>query len=234
MNVYGAYGQNLSLQFNQEKISLLEREFILAFAHVRGGGELGKEWYNEGKHMQKMNSFTDFISCTKFLIDNKYTSPSLMTAIASSAGGLILGTVMNMRPDLYKAMILKYPFVDILTSMMDPSLPLTIHEYDEWGNPNNIDVFNYILSYDPYRNIKLQPYPHILVTASTIDPRVPYWQPVKWVAKLKVIKEQLKFDSNILLHTDQDSGHFGAGGAYNYLWQEAQIYCFLINSISRK
>lgn len=191
---------------------------------------MGAKWYEDGKQLNKKNSFSDFIACTEYLHKNRYSDPSLTAAYASSAGGLLLGSVLNSRPELYKAMIVRVPFVDVVTSMLDPSLPLTVHEYDEWGNPNNPKVLEYILSYDPYRNIRNTNYPSLFVTGSWIDNRVPYWHPAKWVAKLRENSPK----STIVLKMEKDLGHFGDTGRYSYFKDVSLQYAFLFQELGLK
>ena len=223
---YGAYGDNINPYFEQEVISLLDRGFIYVVANVRGGSEMGQDWYDDGKMLNKKNSFYDFIDVTNYLISNDYTSPKKVYAWGESAGGLLVGTVINMRPDLYKGVYAQVPFVDTLTTMLDPSIPLTIGEYDEWGNPEEKSFYDYIKTYSPYDNIKPQNYPHIYVTAGFHDSQVQYWEPAKWVAKLR----ETKLDNNLLLlHTDMNSGHGGASGRTESLKQLASGFSFLIS-----
>ena len=223
---YGAYGESISPYFEQEIISLLDRGFIYVVANVRGGSEMGQKWYEEGKMLNKKNTFYDFIDVTQLLISDRYTSPKKVYAWGESAGGLLVGTVINMRPDLYNGIYAQVPFVDTLTTMLDPSIPLTIGEYDEWGNPENKEFYDYIKSYSPYDNIKAQNYPHIFVTAGFHDSQVQYWEPAKWVAKLR----DNKLDDNLLLlHTDMNSGHGGASGRIESLKQLASGFSFLLS-----
>lgn len=222
---YGAYGINSEPYFNENRISLLDRGFIFAIAHIRGGADLGEEWYKAGKLLRKKNSFTDFICCAEHLIKEGYTDAHNLCALGASAGGLLMGAVINIRPDLFKAIVAKVPFVDVLNTMLDPSLPLTVTEYEEWGNPEEKDYFEYIRSYSPYDNVKPQAYPHLLITAGLNDPRVSYWEPAKWTAKLRALKK----DKNLLLlKTNMDAGHGGASGRYEYLKEIAFEYAFLI------
>lgn len=222
---YGSYGISIDPGFSSGRLSLLNRGFVYAIAHIRGGGDMGRPWYDAGKLKNKMNTFSDFIACAEFLIQEKYTSPEKLAASGGSAGGLLMGAVVNQRPDLFKAMILDVPFVDALNTMLDASLPLTVTEYDEWGNPEDPDVFKLIRSYAPYENIRSQKYPHMLVTAGLNDPRVQYWEPAKWTAKLRA----LKTDQNLLLLiTHMGSGHGGPSGRYAYLKEIARDYAFMI------
>jgi oligopeptidase B len=223
---YGAYGDNVNPYFEQEMISLLDRGFVYAVANVRGGSEMGQYWYDDGKMLKKKNTFYDFIDVTEFLIKEKYTSPKKVYAWGVSAGGLLVGTVANMRPDLYNGLYAQVPFVDALTTMLDPSLPLTIGEYDEWGNPEDKTYYDYIKSYSPYDNITSKDYPHIFVTAGLHDSQVQYWEPAKWVAKLRTMKT----DNNLLLlQTDMNAGHGGASGRVESLRQLSLGFSFLLS-----
>lgn len=223
---YGAYGHSLEPRFSSSRLSLLDRGFVFAIAHTRGGGEMGRQWYEDGKWLKKKNSITDFIACAEHLIREKYTNPEALFASGASAGGLLVGAVMNMRPELFKGFVLDVPFVDVLNTMLDPTIPLTVPEYDEWGNPAaSREYYYYIKSYAPYENISSKHYPNILVTAGLNDPRVPYWEPAKLTAKLR----ELKTDKNLLvLKTNMDSGHGGASGRYEYLKEIAFEYAFLL------
>jgi oligopeptidase B len=222
---YGAYGLNTEPYFNSNRISLLDRGFIFAMAHIRGGADLGEPWYKAGKLLKKMNTFHDFIACAEHLIAEKYTDTEHLCAMGGSAGGLLMGAVTNLRPDLFEAVVAKVPFVDVLNTMLDPNLPLTVTEYEEWGNPQEKEYFDYIRSYSPYDNVKAQDYPHMLITAGLNDPRVSYWEPAKWTAKLRTYKTD---DKLLLLKTNMDAGHGGASGRYEYLKEVAFEYAFLI------
>lgn len=223
---YGSYGYSIEPAFNPNRISLLERGFIFALAHIRGGGDMGKQWYLDGKLLNKKNTFTDFIACAEHLQEEKYTSEQKLVAVGGSAGGLLIGAVANMRPDLFKILVAHVPFVDVINTMADASLPLTITEYEEWGNPNEKVYFDYIYSYSPYENVKAQDYPHMLITAGLNDPRVSYWEPAKWTAKLRSLKTD---DNRILLKTNMEAGHAGASGRHNYLKEVAFEYAFIFN-----
>lgn len=224
--VYGAYGHTIDPYFSSIRLSLLDRGFIYAIAHVRGGEYLGRPWYEDGKLFNKKNSFTDFIACSKFLIEKEYTSSNHLYALGGSAGGLLIGAVINMEPGLYNGVIAAVPFVDILTTMLDESIPLTTGEYDEWGNPNEKDYYDYMKSYSPYDNISVQKYPHILVTTGLHDSQVQYWEPAKWVAKLR----DKKTDTNkLLLKTNMKAGHGGASGRFEALKEDAEEYAFLLD-----
>ncbi len=222
---YGSYGMTMDPGFSSDRLSLLERGFVYAIAHVRGGGELGKPWHDDGKLLRKKNTFSDFIACSEYLIDRCYTSADRLTILGGSAGGLLVGAVLNMRPDLFHAAIAKVPFVDVLNTMLDPSLPLTIVEYEEWGNPEDKQYYDYIRSYSPYDNVEPKPYPTLLITAGLNDPRVSYWEPAKWAARLRA----LKTDRNVLLlKTNMGTGHFGPSGRYDRLRETAFDYAFLL------
>ncbi len=221
---YGAYGISSEPYFSSNRLSLLDRGFIYAIAHIRGGGEMGRYWYDQGKLLNKKNTFTDFISCAEHLIAEKYTSENKLVIQGVSAGGLLIGSVNNMRPDLFKAVIANVPFVDLINTMMDPSIPLTVIEYEEWGNPNNPQYYDYMRSYSPYDNVKPKNYPNLLVTAGLNDPRVAYWEPAKFTAKLRA----LKTDKNLLLlKTNMGAGHGGASGRYDELKDVAFEYAFI-------
>ena len=221
---YGSYGSSMNAAFNSSRISLLNRGFVYALAHIRGGQEMGRQWYEDGKMMKKKNTFTDFIDVSRFLIKEKYTAANHLYAQGGSAGGLLMGAVANMAPELYNGMIAQVPFVDVVNTMLDERIPLTTNEYDEWGNPNNKEAYFYIKSYSPYENIEKKSYPNILVTTGLHDSQVQYFEPAKWVAKLRDVKE----GSNvILLKTDMDYGHGGASGRFDYLKDLALVYAFL-------
>jgi oligopeptidase B len=225
---YGAYGAMLDPDFTSNRISLLDRGFVYAIAHIRGSTALGREWYEDGKILKKKNSFTDFIASAEHLIQEGFTSKEKLAIMGVSAGGLLVGACMTMRPDLYKAVIAKVPFVDVINSMSDPTIPLTTHEYDEWGNPENKEQYEYMLSYSPYDNIKAVDYPNLLLTAGYNDPRVMYWEPAKFAAKLR----ELKTDDNLLLlKTNFHAGHAGSSGRYDFLKEVAFEYVFLIDRL---
>lgn len=223
---YGSYGSTIDPYFSNVRLSLLDRGFIFVIAHVRGGEYLGRKWYEDGKLLKKKNTFTDFIDCTKHLIQEKYTSPEHMYASGGSAGGLLMGVVANTAPQLYKGIIASVPFVDVVTTMLDETIPLTTGEYDEWGNPNDPDYYFYMKSYSPYDNVIAQDYPHMLVTTGLHDSQVQYWEPAKWVARLR----DLKTDSNkLLFHTNMEAGHGGASGRFEALREVAEEYAFLLD-----
>ncbi|MCB0093562.1 MAG: S9 family peptidase, partial [Caldilineaceae bacterium] len=225
LNGYGSYGVSNDPDFNSNRISLLDRGVTFAIAHVRGGGEMGRPWYENGKFLHKKNTFGDFAACAQHLVDQGYTSPDLLGATGRSAGGLLMGAVANLRPDLFKVIIAGVPFVDVINTMLDASIPLTAVEYEEWGNPNDPQFYVYMKSYAPYENVEAKAYPHILATAGLNDPRVQYWEPAKWVAKLRT----LKTDSNrLLLKTNMGAGHGGASGRFDYLEEVAFEYAFLL------
>lgn len=222
---YGSYGNTIDPYFSSVRLSLLDRGFVFAIAHVRGGEYLGRTWYESGRQLTKKNTFTDFIACSKFLIDASYTSTGHLYAMGGSAGGLLMGTIMNMAPELYKGVVAAVPFVDVLTTMLDDSIPLTTGEYDEWGNPNDETYYRYIKSYSPYDNVKPLAYPNTLVTTGLHDSQVQYWEPAKWVAKLRDVQQG---DNLILLHTNMDAGHGGASGRFEALKEVAMEYAFLL------
>ena len=228
---YGSYGITVEPGFSSPRVSLLDRGFIFAIAHIRGGQEMGRRWYEDGKLLKKKNTFTDFIACAEFLIKEQFTSPEKMAVMGASAGGLLMGAVTNMRPDLFNAVVAKVPFVDVVNTMLDASLPLTVTEYEEWGDPNQKAYYDYIQSYAPYENVENKNYPNILATAGLNDPRVSYWEPTKWVAKLR----SLKTDENLLLlRTNMGAGHGGASGRYDYLKEIAFEYAFIIDRVGKK
>ena len=222
---YGSYGNTIDPYFSSVRLSLLDRGFVFAIAHVRGGEYLGRTWYESGRQLTKKNTFTDFIACSKFLIDASYTSTGHLYAMGGSAGGLLMGAIMNMAPELYKGVVAAVPFVDVLTTMLDDSIPLTTGEYDEWGNPNDETYYRYIKSYSPYDNVKPLAYPNTLVTTGLHDSQVQYWEPAKWVAKLRDVQQG---DNLILLHTNMDAGHGGASGRFEALKEVAMEYAFLL------
>ncbi len=222
---YGSYGNSLDAAFNSNRISLLDRGFAYAIAHIRGGQEMGRQWYEDGKMFKKKNTFTDFIDCADYLIKHDYTSSQHLYAMGGSAGGLLMGAVINMRPELFHGVVAQVPFVDVVTTMLDESIPLTTGEFDEWGNPKNKDSYEYMKSYSPYDNVTAKAYPNLLVTTGLHDSQVQYWEPAKWVAKLR----ELKTDNNLLLlHTDMETGHGGASGRFAALKEIAMEYAFLL------
>lgn len=223
---YGSYGATMDVYFSSARLSLLDRGFCFAIAHVRGGQELGRDWYEEGKLLKKKNTFTDFILCAEYLLEKGYTSVSHLYAMGGSAGGLLIGAVVNMRPDLWHGVVAQVPFVDVVTTMLDESIPLTTGEYDEWGNPNEKVYYDYMKSYSPYDNVSQKDYPNMLITTGLHDSQVQYWEPAKWVARLR----ELKTDSNkILLYTNMEAGHGGASGRFERLKEVALEYAFLLH-----
>ena len=225
---YGSYGSVIDADFNSNRLSLLDRGFVFAIGHIRGGSDLGRAWYESGKMLNKKNSFTDFIACAEHLIQEGFTSNKKLAILGGSAGGLLVSACLTMRPDLFQAVINKVAFVDVVTTMSDPTIPLTSLEWDEWGNPQVREHFEYMLSYSPYDNVRATAYPHMLITAGLNDPRVAYWEPAKFAAKLR----EMKTDDNILLlHTNYDAGHAGASGRYDYLKEVAIDFAFLIDRL---
>jgi oligopeptidase B len=223
---YGSYGVTMDCYFSSVRLSLLDRGFIYAIAHIRGGEDLGRPWYENGKLLKKKNTFTDFIDCSQFLTEQNYTSSQHLYAEGGSAGGLLMGAIVNMAPSLYHGVIAQVPFVDVVTTMLDDSIPLTTGEYDEWGNPNVKKYYNYMLSYSPYDNVTAQEYPNMYVATGLHDSQVQYWEPAKWVAKLR----NLKTDHNILyLDTNMDAGHGGASGRFEAIKEIAKEYSFLLD-----
>jgi len=222
---YGSYGHTVDASFSSVRLSLLDRGFIYAIAHIRGGEYLGREWYEDGKMLQKKNTFFDFIDAAKHLISENYTSPKHLYAMGGSAGGLLMGAVMNYNPELFNGIVAQVPFVDVVTTMLDETIPLTTGEYDEWGNPNEKEYYDYMKSYSPYDNIEAKNYPNTLITTGFHDSQVQYWEPAKWTAKLR----DLKTDNNILIFkTDMSSGHGGASGRFESLKEIALEYAFLL------
>ncbi|MEP7108924.1 MAG: S9 family peptidase [Ferruginibacter sp.] len=222
---YGSYGISSDPSFNSIRLSLLNRGFAFAIAHIRGGQELGRYWYEDGKMMKKKNTFTDFIDCAEFLIADKFTSAKHLYANGGSAGGLLMGAVVNLRPDLWNGVIAAVPFVDVVTTMSDPSIPLTTNEYDEWGNPANKESYEYMKSYSPYDNVEKKPYPNMLVTTGLHDSQVQYFEPAKWVAKLRAMKTD---GNKLFLYTNMEAGHGGASGRFKPLRDKAREYSFLL------
>ena len=227
---YGSYGHSLDASFRSERLSLLDRGLIYAIAHVRGGEELGRHWYDDGKLMKKKNTFTDFIACAEHLVKANYTRKDRLFAMGGSAGGLLMGAVINMRPDLFKGVIASVPFVDVVTTMLDDDIPLTTSEYDEWGNPGDKSSYDYILSYSPYDNVEAKDYPHLLVVTSLHDSQVQYWEPAKWVARLRALKTD---DNRLLLKTYMAAGHGGVSGRYKRYRETAFLYAFLLDLAGR-
>jgi oligopeptidase B len=226
---YGSYESSIDPTFSPFRLSLLERGFIFAIAHVRGGGEMGRRWYEEGKLLHKGNTFTDFIAAAEHLIAQNWTRPGLLAARGGSAGGLLVGAAVNLRPDLFGAVVAEVPFVDCLTTILDETLPLTVMEWEEWGNPvDDPQIYAYMKSYSPYDNVEAKAYPPMLVTAGLNDPRVSYWEPTKWVAKLRDRKTD---DREILLKTEMGAGHMGPSGRYEAWKDESMVLSFVIDRL---
>ncbi len=228
---YGSYGYSTNPGFSPDRLSLLDRGFVFAIAHIRGGQEMGRQWYENGKLLKKINTFTDFIDAGDYLVKLGYTSPDQLCAQGGSAGGLLMGAVVNMRPELFKAVIANVPFVDVVTTMLDSSIPLTTSEYDEWGNPNLKEYYDYMLSYSPYDQVKKQNYPSMLVTTGLYDSQVQYFEPAKWVAKLRELKTD---DHILLLKINMEAGHGGVSGRFQRYRETAMIYTFLFNQVGVK
>ncbi len=223
---YGSYGHSMDATFSSTRLTLLDRGFVFAIAHIRGGEDLGRQWYEDGKLLKKKNTFTDFIDCSRFVIEQKYTSPEHLYAEGGSAGGLLMGVVVNLAPELYHGVIAQVPFVDVITTMLDETIPLTTGEYDEWGNPNLKKYYNYMVSYSPYDNVKKQNYPNMYVSTGLHDSQVQYWEPAKWVAKIRSIKT----DNTVLfLDTNMEAGHGGASGRFEAIKELAKEYSFLLD-----
>lgn len=227
---YGSYGNSVSPGFNHTRLSYVNRGFVYAIAHIRGGMEMGHQWYEDGKLLKKKNTFTDYITCAEYLIKNKFTARGQIIAIGGSAGGMLMGAVANMRPGLFRAIIAHVPFVDIINTMLDDTLPLTTREYNEWGHPNDKKHFDYILSYSPYDNVSAQDYPHMLIVSGMNDPRVTYWEPAKWTAKLRDMKTD---DKLLLLKTHMDFGHSGASGRFDFLKEKALDIAFALKALGK-
>ena len=223
---YGSYGASMDASFRGDRLSLIDRGFVFAIAHVRGGEELGRRWYEDGKLLKKKNTFTDFIDCAEYLVQRKYADPERLFAYGGSAGGLLMGAVVNMRPDLWRGVVAAVPFVDVVTTMLDDSIPLTTGEYDEWGNPAEREYYDYMLSYSPYDNVEAKDYPNLLVTTGLHDSQVQYWEPAKWVAKLRANRTD---DNLLLLHTEMDAGHGGKSGRFRRYEETALVYAFMLD-----
>ncbi len=223
---YGSYGASIDAAFASPRLSLVDRGFVFAIAHIRGGQELGRRWYDDGKLLKKKNTFSDFIACAEYLIQQGFTCPDKLFAMGRSAGGLLMGAVSNLRPDLFKGIVAEVPFVDVVTTMLDASIPLTTGEYDEWGDPNKKEYYDYMLSYSPYDNVARKNYPAMLITGGLHDSQVQYWEPAKWVAKLR----ELKIGTNpVLLKTNMEAGHGGASGRFRRHQETAFSYVFLLD-----
>ena len=228
---YGAYGLSIDPAFASPRLSLIDRGFVYAIAHVRGGQELGRQWYEDGRLLSKKNTFNDFIACAEYLIREKFTNPGKLFAMGRSAGGLLMGAIANMRPDLFKGVVAEVPFVDVITTMLDPSIPLTTGEYDEWGDPSQKEYYDYMLSYSPYDNVEAKNYPNLLITAGLHDSQVQYWEPAKWAAKLRA----LKTDKNrLVLKTNMDAGHGGISGRFKRHHEMVFVYAFLLDLATTK
>jgi oligopeptidase B len=227
---YGSYEASMDPGFSSIRLSLLDRGFVFAIAHIRGGGEMGRRWYLDGKLLQKRNTFTDFIACAEHLVSTGLTTSAQLAIRGGSAGGLLMGDVVNERPDLFGAVVAEVPFVDALNTILDPSLPLTVTEWEEWGNPvESADVYAYMKSYAPYENVEAKDYPAMLVTAGLNDPRVSYWEPAKFVAKLRATKT----DSNrLLMKTEMGAGHMGPSGRYDAWREEAMVLAFVLDTFA--
>lgn len=222
---YGSYGASIDADFSFSRLSLLDRGFVYAIVHVRGGGELGQQWYEDGKFLKKKNTFNDYLDACDALLKLGYGSPSLCYAMGGSAGGMLMGVAINQRPELFHGVIAQVPFVDVVTTMLDESIPLTTGEFEEWGNPQDPQYYKYMKSYSPYDNVTAQAYPHLLVTTGLHDSQVQYWEPAKWVAKLRELKTD---DHLLLLCTDMDSGHGGKSGRFKSYEGVAMEYAFLV------
>jgi oligopeptidase B len=223
---YGSYGYSMDPYFSSVRLSLLDRGFTFAIAHVRGGQEMGRQWYEDGKLLKKKNTFYDFIDCAKYLVENKYTSTDHLYASGGSAGGLLMGAIINMEPELWNGVIAGVPFVDVISTMMDETIPLTTFEFDEWGNPKDKTYYDYIKSYSPYDNIEEKAYPNLLITTGYWDSQVQYWEPAKWIAKLRANKTD---DNLLLMHCDMEVGHGGASGRFQRYKRVALEYSFLLD-----
>ncbi|MBC3784455.1 S9 family peptidase [Spirosoma utsteinense] len=228
---YGSYGYSTDPGFSSARLSLLDRGFIYAIAHIRGGQEMGRRWYEDGKMLKKKNTFNDFVDVSEYLIKNKYTNTDKLFAMGGSAGGLLMGAVINQAPQLYRGVVAAVPFVDVVTTMLDESIPLTTGEFEEWGNPKNKEYYDYMLSYSPYDNVEKKAYPNLLVTTGLHDSQVQYWEPAKWVAKLRTMKTD---NNQLLLHTNMEAGHGGASGRFQALKEIALEYAFMLNLVGER
>ncbi|MDQ1515225.1 MAG: oligopeptidase, partial [Actinomycetota bacterium] len=228
---YGSYEASSDPRFSSLRLSLLDRGFVWAIGHIRGGGEMGRAWYEAGKLAQKMNTFTDFVACAEHLVDTGWTSPDRLAILGGSAGGLLVGAAVNLRPDLFRAAIAEVPFVDVVSTISDPTLPLSVIEWEEWGNPADPEFYATMKSYSPYDNVHPARYPDLFVTAGLNDPRVSYWEPAKWVAKLRTTAEP---GGRILLRTEMGAGHGGPSGRYDAWHKEAEIFAFLLDAVGLK
>jgi oligopeptidase B len=223
---YGSYGHTIDASFSTTRLSLLDRGFVYGITHIRGSEYLGRDWYEDGKLLHKMNTFTDFIDCSKYLIEENYTSEKHLYAMGGSAGGLLMGAIINMNPELYNGINAAVPFVDVISTMLDETIPLTTGEYDEWGNPNDKEYYNYIKQYSPYDNVKKQVYPNLLITTGLHDSQVQYWEPAKWIAKLR---DYSTGANKLIMHTDMETGHGGASGRFDALKEVARDYTFFLD-----
>ncbi|MCY3971424.1 MAG: prolyl oligopeptidase family serine peptidase, partial [Acidobacteria bacterium] len=223
---YGSYGASMDAGFSSERLSLLDRGFVYAIAHIRGGEEMGRSWYEDGKLLHKKNTFTDFIAAAEHLKNAGYADPARVYAMGGSAGGLLMGAVFSMRPDLWDGVVAHVPFVDVVTTMLDATIPLTTFEWDEWGDPREREYYDYMLSYSPYDNVEAKDYPNMLVTTGLHDSQVQYWEPAKWVARLRATKTD---DNLLLLKTNMSAGHGGASGRYDSYRETALVYAFLLD-----
>jgi len=228
---YGSYGVVIEPYFSSNRLSYLERNFIFVIAHIRGGGAMGRPWYEDGKLLKKKNTFIDFVAAAEHLIKEKYTNPAKLLIEGASAGGLLMGAVATMAPRLFKAVVLDVPFVDVVTTMLDATLPLTVGEYEEWGNPNDPEYYDYMLSYSPYDNIQSTNYPNMLAIAAINDPRVMYWEPAKFIAKVRAAKTD---NNTVLLKCYMEEGHGGASGRYDFLKEVAFTYAFFFDQLGIK
>jgi oligopeptidase B len=225
---YGSYGSSTNASFRSSRLSLVDRGFAFAIAHIRGGQEMGRQWYEDGKLLKKMNTFTDFVDCGRFLVEQGYTSPDRLFAEGGSAGGLLMGAVTNLAPELFRGVVSHVPFVDVVTTMLDSDIPLTTSEYDEWGDPNVREYYDYMLSYSPYDNLAAKAYPALLVTTGLHDSQVQYWEPAKYVARLRTLKQDTY---PLLLHTNMEAGHGGATGRFKRHRETALAYAFALDQI---
>jgi oligopeptidase B len=223
---YGSYGATIDPNFSSVRLSLLDRGFAFAIAHIRGSETLGREWYEDGKLLNKKNTFYDFIDCGKYLVENNYTSPDHLYAMGGSAGGLLMGAVINMEPDLWNGVIAAVPFVDVVSTMLDETIPLTTGEFDEWGNPKDKEYYDYILSYSPYDNIEAKDYPNLLITTGYWDSQVQYWEPAKWCAKLRATKTD---KNKLIMDCNMEVGHGGASGRFERYKEIALEYAFILD-----
>jgi oligopeptidase B len=223
---YGSYGATMDPAFSVARISLLDRGFVYALAHVRGGQEMGRHWYEDGRLLKKKNTFTDFIDVTRFLVKERYADPARVSAMGGSAGGLLMGAVANMAPADYRAIVAQVPFVDVVTTMLDESIPLTTNEFDEWGDPKKKEYYDYMLSYSPYDNVARQAYPAMLVTTGLHDSQVQYWEPAKWVARLRALNTGT---APILYRTTMEAGHGGKSGRFQRFREIAEEYAFILD-----